>query len=53
MPVPDPLRVLDLFRSGLDTLDIARLAGVSEAVVWRLLDSGQALDAARRERGDD
>lgn len=53
MSIPEPLRVLNMFRSGLDTVDIAERLGVSEAVVWRLLDSGEALDFVQRQARHD
>lgn len=50
MIVPDPLCVLNMFRAGQDTLDIAEKLGWSEAEVYRLLDSGRDMDWVRRRQ---
>ena len=48
LPPPGaPSTYLQLFRSGLDTRDIARLRGVSEADVYNLLHGQRCADLGR------
>ena len=46
-PSPVPATYLQLFRSGLDTRDIARLKGVSEAEIYNLLHGQRCADLGK------
>lgn len=50
MKVPEPQRALNLFRLGLDTMDIAVRLGVPETVAARLLEAGRDIEWFARQR---
>lgn len=50
LDLPLPLRVLNMFKAGADTHEIAEKLGLPELEIARLLESGRDIDWARRQR---